>query len=194
MATTKNVCSYAALTGKNAKGVDALIADAVKSAKTMREKTQVAAVAVLMHAAKCGDYTKADVLVKGMGQGVHAQALVQWFEVFGGLVIVDVKDADGKVVDKKFGQWKGKDFLETQFNKNNGPKQTAWWSFHNPKPYGGFDFMDYLRKGLAQADKAMQKINDAAEAGDDAEKERLLEVVSIDADMLKAVAALVKAA
>ena len=188
--TSKNVCSYAAITGKNAKSVDQLIDAAISSAKTMREKAQVAAVAVLMHAEKHGDYSKANVLVEGMGQGVQASALVKWFVEFGGLVVDNVEDAEGKT-KKAFTGWKGKDYIRANFEK---AKTTAWWSFHKADPFKGFDFASELGKLLARADKAMSKIDDAAKAGDEAEKERLLEVVSIDADMLRAVAQLVKAA
>ena len=55
------------------KNVDQLIATAISSSNTMRKNVQIAAVHVLIHAAQHGDYSKAQILVDGLGDGVNAR-------------------------------------------------------------------------------------------------------------------------
>lgn len=183
----KPVISYTALSGANFKGVDSVIQAAINSAKTMREKVQLAGVAVLMHAEKHGDYSKAAVLVDGLGNGVNSGALVEWFVEFGGLEIGKA-EVDGKKVDTFVG-WKGKAYIREKFAE---AKCTAWWEFKKQNPYAGFDLADALKKVVKSAEGALAKIDDAESEGDDALAAMLRELISVDADTLSALKKLAK--
>lgn len=154
---TKAVCSYASITGKNAKSVDQLIASAISSVKSMREKVQVASVAVLMHAEKCGDYTKAQELVDGVGNGVNQNALVEFFVKYGGL-IVDEEEGG-------FNGWKGATFIRDNFQN---AKAQPWWELKKQSPYKGFNLHDELAKLLKRTQAANEKKDAAEEDGDEA--------------------------
>lgn len=160
---TKNVCSYALLSGKGMKHVDVLIDSAIKSAKTMKMKVQVAAVAILQHAEKHGDYSKANVLVDGLGHGVKADSLVAWFVKFGGLIV----DEEGK----GFGGWKGSEYIKEQFTK---AKANAWYDEKKGNAWAGFNLLDELAKVVKKEENARKKVKAANDAGD-ADEVALLE-------------------
>lgn len=182
----KNVANYAVLSGKNAQSVDHVIETAIKSAKTMREKVQIAGVAILMHAEKHGDYSKAGVLVDGLGNGVNGAALVAWLIKFGGLEVGKV-EVDGKKVDGFVG-WKGKQHIRDNFAE---AKAVAWWDFKQASPYKGFNLKDALTATIKQAKAAQAKIDDAKAEGDDDLAKMLSEVVDVDGDLLASLQKLV---
>lgn len=165
----KNVCSYAALSGKNAKTVDQLITAAIDSAKTMREKVQVAAIAILIHAEKCGDYTKANDLVNGLGDGVNGAAIVEWFVQFGGLIV------DAEEPKNGFTGWNGKEYIKEQFQK---AKATAWWELKKQSPWAGFDMAAEVEKLLKRYDNALKKVEAAKEAGEDDKVQELMQKIN----------------
>lgn len=166
--------SYASLSGKNAKSVDQLIEQAINSAKSMREKVQLAAVAILIHAEKHGDWTKASDLVDGLGDGVNGAALVEWFKVYGGL-IVDEKEGC-------FSGWKGADHIRKNFES---AKATAWWELKKQSPYKGFDLIATLNRVVQQATNAQAKLEEAIEQGDDELAEYLYSVIKADTDQVR---------
>lgn len=150
--TLKNVTSYAALAGKNAKTVDQLIEAAIGSLKTMREKVQVAAVAILQHAEQCGDYSKAQILVDGLGNGINKASLQKWFIDFGGLKY----DED----TKQFNGWSGKVFIREAFGT---AKATAWWELKKAPEYKGYDVVQALQAVIKQGNAAIKKVSDNPE-------------------------------
>lgn len=165
--------SYASLSGKNAKSVDQLIEQAINSAKSMREKVQLAGVAILIHAEKCGDWTKASDLVDGLGNGVNGAALVEWFKVYGGL-IVDEKEGC-------FSGWKGAEHIRTSFEN---AKATAWWELKKQSPYKGFNMIETLNRVLQQAANAGAKLQEALDEGDDELAEYLDSVIKADGEQV----------
>jgi len=177
----KNVANYSVLSGKNAKGVDYHIESAIKSAKTMREKVQIAGVAILMHAEKHGDYSKAATLVDGLGNGVNGSALVAWLVQFGGLE-VGKAEVDGKKVDTFVG-WKGKEYIRTNFAE---AKATAWWEFKKQNPYKGMDLSEDLTKLIKNAQSRLGAIAKAEAEGDDELASMLREANNIPSDLLSA--------
>jgi hypothetical protein len=184
MTTQKNVCSYASVTGKKAKGLDFLIQDAIGSAKTMRIKVQCAAVAILIHLEKSGDYRKANDLVTGLGHGVNSTALVDWFVTYGGLTIDEAGTA--------FDGWSGSEYIKERFQ---GAKAKAWYSFKKVNPYKGFDLMAQLEALVKKASNAQEKLDETSKIQDEAEKvaakKELENVISIPQDKLTALLALV---
>lgn len=131
------------VTTKDVKELDKLITSAVSSAKTMRSKIQIAAVAILIHAEKHGDYTKANDLVNGLGHGVNGRALVQWFTKFGGLS-----------VDKnQFSGWNGKEYIRDNFDD---AKSTMWWEFKKQNAFAGHNLEQELKR-IIKRSLAMKK-------------------------------------
>ena len=184
MTTQKNVCSYATVTGSNAKSLDFLIQDAIGSAKTMKIKVQCAAVAILIHLEKSGDYRKANDLVAGLGDGVNCKALVDWFIIFGGLKV--------NKAGTTFEGQKGSEYVKERFQ---AAKAKAWYSFKKENPYKGFDLMDQLAALVKKASTAQEKLDATSGIEDEDEKlaakKELASVISIPQDKLTALLALV---
>lgn len=164
-----NVTSYAAITGKNAKTVDQLIASAISSVKSMRERVQVASIAVLMHAEKTGDYRKAQDLIDGLGNGVNQTALVEFFTKYGGL---EVDEEEGG-----FSGWSGAEYIRSHFQ---AAKAQPWWELKKQSPYKGFNLQEEMIKLIKRARAANDKLEDAQAQG----IEDVIEKISIDPDML----------
>lgn len=122
---------------KDAKELDVLINSAIKAATTMRNKVQMASIAILHHAFTCGDYTKANDLVEGLGHGVKRDSLVEFFVKFGGLTINEEGNA--------FGGWKGKEHIKANFDD---AKATMWWDLKKANPFKGFNLEQEINKLL----------------------------------------------
>jgi hypothetical protein len=144
------------------KNVDQLIATAISSSNTMRKNVQIAAVHVLIHAAQHGDYSKAQILVDGLGDGVNARGLVQWFVEFGGLTVSE--GADG------FDGWQGKAHIAQFLDQ---AKAKMWWEFKVQNPYQGFNIVEAVTKTIAAAEKALAKKNKALSEGDNETAEKI---------------------
>lgn len=177
----KNVCSYASLSGKNAKTVDQLIEQAITSAKSMREKVQIAGVAILMHAEKHGDYSKAQLLVDGLGNGINGAALVEWFVQYGGLIVAE--EGTG------FSGWKGAGHIKNHFEK---AKSQAWWELKKQNPYKGYNLLDDLTNVIKRGTAALDKVEEAETSGDDELLHYLKSVINVDVESLRKVALVVE--
>lgn len=134
---------------KNNSELTSLINIAVSSASTMKIKVQVAAVAILYHAFKHGDYSKANNLIEDLGQGIKRDSLIKFFIDFGGLII----DTDNS---KGFTGWQGKDFIESNFEK---AKSTMWYELKKDNPFQGYDLNEQLRKLINTASKNKEKVD-----------------------------------
>lgn len=150
---------------KDAAELAKLCAKAVKSVQSARVSVQQAAVAVLYHAHKHGDYSAAGALVNDLGNTINGKALIEFFVKFGGLKVnAETNNFDG---------WSGKQHIEDNFND---AKATMWWDLKQQQPFKGFDLEAALQRvikehkatldkveGLTEADKAKVKltVNDA---------------------------------
>jgi hypothetical protein len=123
--------------------VDSLIASAIRAQGRANTAIQIAAVAILAHAAKHGDYSKASILVDGL-QGAFRASLVEWFVKFGGLV----------VEAGKFAGWSGADHIRANYST---ARETAWFEVKKEAPYKGFDLEAEVRGLLDRANKATQR-------------------------------------
>lgn len=132
---------------KDAAELSKMIGQAVKSVATARTRIQMAAVGVLYHAYKHGDYTAANDLVQGLGNTVNGKALVEFFVRFGGLKI----NAEGKAFDG----WQGKDFIEGQFDE---AKSQMWWELKQQSAFKGFDIEEALQRIIKQHKATQEKI------------------------------------
>lgn len=131
--------------------VKEVVASAIKQYQKGRRSVQNAAVCVLLHAYKHGDYTQATVLCEGVGN----KSLVSWFEDFGGL-----KQGD----EGGFSGWSGKDFIEKRFED---AKKQMYWEYKAEKIWGG---MDDLKAAKALLKKHMAAVKHVEENPADASK------------------------
>ena len=130
---------------KNAEELAKIHGSAVKSVNKAREQVQIAAVATIKHAYDHGDWTYAQKLVDALGNTINGSALVEWFTQFGGLT----------VGDEGFIGWKGKDFINENFQK---AKDTMWWSLKVKNPYKGFNLEAALQKLIKDANATQEKV------------------------------------
>jgi len=94
-----------------------------KTAGNLRERVQRTGLLIIIHAIKHGDWTKANDLVKALGDGVNGKALVSWFKDNLGLQI------DGE--KKEFSTWQGKEFALA--NLENA-KKVKWFEHKTSNP------------------------------------------------------------
>ena len=144
---------------KNAKELDRQIALAIESAVTMKKRVQVAAVSILAHAAEHGDYTRAAILVDGLGQGVNGTALVEFFVKFGGLTV----DAE----EGGFNGWAGAEYIRDNFE---GAKAQPWFELKPVNPWAGYNLEDDVLKLVKKHTAMLKKLH--ALPDDDAKREQ----------------------
>lgn len=148
---------------KNTAQLNNIISEAIIAAATMKEKVQIAAVAVLHHAYLHGDYTKANDLVDGLGHGVKRDSLVAYFVELGGLTVSE--GATG------FDGWKGKEHIKANFEQ---AKATMWYDFKKANPFTGYSLEDELRKVMKRHVATLKK----AEGMSDEDKAKVDATVS----------------
>lgn len=126
------------------KQMDAAIAAAIESSKSLQAQIQDVAVAIMLHAFKHGDYTRAQTLVDGLGEGVRRKALVEWFHKAG----LDVSEKDGLFVG----------FKPAVMQKNwEELLSTPWYKMKPENPFSGFDLDAELARLIKRAEQAMKK-------------------------------------
>lgn len=150
-------------TFKTVEALDKAITSVINKSKSLQTDIQKVAVGIVAHAYKHGDYTRANTLVDGLGEGVRRKALVEWFFQCG----LEVSEEDQcftgfnkKVCEKKF---------ETM-------KSTNWWTLKAEKPFEGFDLQAELARLLKRAER-IQKDADKRTKEEN-------ELVNIPVDML----------
>lgn len=143
--------------------LDKAISTVIAKSKTLQSDIQKVAIGIVAHAYKHGDYSRANVLVDGLGEGVRRTALVEWFHRCG----LNVSEADQcfngfnkKVCERKFEEMKG----------------TDWWTLKPERPFDGFDLQAELSRLLKKAERVM------AEEGKRSKEEN--ELVKISPEML----------
>lgn len=160
---------------KDTASLNKIINSAISSATTMKNKVQLAVVAIIKHTHDNGDYTGFDKLVTGLGNGVNVNALVEYICTFTGLVVDEENKCFTGKVDKKF--------ILAQFPT---AKAKMWYDFKPQNPWVGFDLNAELDKLTKKAVKAQERKAKANEADKDAE-------VVVDKEQLAKVVALLKA-
>ena len=157
---------------KNANELKTLINETIGYAKTMQEKVQICAVAILAHAEKHGDWTKANDLVLGLPNGVKRDSLVAYFEQNGGLISGE----------EGFVAWSGADKIRKQFND---AKTKMWWTYKVKSPFAGFDLNNEIEKLI---EKAQKRLNDRTNwmDGDSDKKKADAAKIQIDINRLDA--------
>jgi hypothetical protein len=120
----------------------------ITTANTLRKQVQETAVAIIAHAEAHGDYTQANVLVNGLGEGINGRALVEWFAKYGGLVVDEDQGA--------FVGWQGKDYIRENFS---AAKENMWWTLKPQNPWAGLKLEDALQSVITKHDNALKKAN-----------------------------------
>ncbi|MNZ93562.1 hypothetical protein D3C78_1126340 [compost metagenome] len=158
------------VTPKDAAAVEGLIGKAVRSVQKARVDVQIAAVAILIHAEKHGDWTKANDLVTGLGNTINGKALVEWFVVYGGLVIDEEAAA--------FTGWNGAEHIKERFQE---AKAKMWWDLKQTNPFKGFDLEAALKKVISDHERVTKKMDTMT----DEEKAKVK--TQVNADTIQAV-------
>lgn len=164
---------------QSVKTIRAAIEKASQSVKVMRNDIQVAAVHVLIHANKYGDYSFANELVHAVAEGTNIKSLVVWFEQFGGLKIDETQP------DLGFTGWSGKDHIKENFED---AKKTNWWTCKPMAAFKGYDLMAELEKLVKNAQKKASEQRKYENEGDN-EK---LDAMSVSPELLNALSELTK--
>lgn len=147
--------------------VDQAIAKAIESTNHATNMVQVAAVKIIIHTAKHGDYTKANALIEGLGDGIRKDSLVEWFVLFG------LKADDKGFIGFDKTQVKSVDNLEIA-------KATMWNTVKRAgNPFKGLDLIQEIERLEKKVAKAMA----VAEASED---EQVKSSVVVNMDMLSA--------
>lgn len=138
---------------KTAEELKKVTDSAVRSAKTMREKIQLALVAILYHAHKHGDYTSASRFANefniDVGMGVNRKAIVDFFEKFGGLILC-TEDAN----KNGFTSWEGKEFIRDNFQD---AQACMWWTLKPEAPFKALSMEASALAFIAQIRKTRQQ-------------------------------------
>lgn len=142
----------------DSKELSRMVTGAIHSARQARQAVQVAAVGILYHAYKHGDYSEANTLILGLAdKGIRRDSLVLWFQGFGGLILTDDKEL---IKTKPFTGWSGAEHIKTHFEE---AKATMWDTVVKEKdPFVTMDLQTALMqviKRFEKAAKASQKEN-----------------------------------
>lgn len=168
--------------------LNTLISTAIKSAKSMRDSVQIAAVAILFHSYKHGDWTKANELVHGLGYGVKRDSLVEFFVLYGGLTIdLELNEFNG---------WQGAQWVRDNIEK---AKATMWYDLKKgASPFQGYCLQDELLKvmkrrnamikkveGMTEEDKALVKLDVNQDTIDALLTMTNFEIIEVDEDLVE---------
>lgn len=154
----------------SAKALLAAVESVCADSKSLQERIHEAAVEIMLHAYNHEDFSMANTLVNGLGTGVRASALVDWFTAAG----LKVSEKDKRFTGMN------KDKIADKFQKS---KATPWYELKVKNPFMGFDFDAELARLLKKADKAMKEDAGLTEADKQAEGYKM----NIDVEKLAAV-------
>ncbi|QYW05812.1 coil containing protein [Vibrio phage vB_VpaP_G1] len=152
--------------------MDKSIKDVCERSKTLQDDVQEVAVAIMLHAYNHGDFTRAQALVTGLGKGIRAKALVDWFHKAG----LNVGDNGFNGFNKKV--------MEKNWEVC---KKNPWYTMKPENPFSGFDLDAELTRLIERAEKAIQKNNALPE---DAERPENFKM-NVSAEQLTALRALI---
>lgn len=162
--------------------VEACVLKGIESAKTMRQRVQYAAVALMIGSTfeneKDAEKTHAEMavelantLVNELGQGVKAEGLVKYLVDKAGFRL----NAEGKA----FESVKGTEWIRANLE---AAKATPWWTYAPATPFKGFQLNEEIRSIIKRAKKAVDR---AAKSEDDAK------LIEVDQNMITVLEALV---
>lgn len=174
----KKATAVAVTAAMDSTKLDELIAKVIKQAASVQDQIQKVAVAIMAHAYHCGDYSRAATLVNGLGAGIRAKALIEWFHLAG----LTVDEENGG-----FKGWQGKGFIEKHWERITEKK---WYDCKPENVWQGFDLNAELARLIKKAEQANKKAEKLRQEG----KELPEDAVKIDAAALTALRGLVREA
>lgn len=179
--SVKNVCSYASITGKNAKSLTVLVDNAIKSAKTMREKVQVASVALVLHSAKHGNCNDKliNTLIDGLGNGINRASLQDYFIAIG---YSFEKNEDGLFQCTGWNSKKARSVESCDYAKSQ-----AWWTVTKAAETKAYDMNEAFAlfvKACESKIKQYEKISKDT-AMNDSDKQAKLDLLNVDYDLIR---------
>lgn len=134
---------------------------------------QTLSINIMLHIYTHGDISPAQALVDGLGKGIRAKALVEWFNRCG----LDVSEKDEKFVGFK------RVVMEKRFDEM---KALNWFELKPENPFAGFNLQEEIERLIKRAEKAMSKGNELVQAGD----KDAADLVKVDTNMMMALKAL----
>lgn len=157
MTTTKTNDVVIAKPTMTAKQLDAAIVRVQDDSKTLQQRIQDVAVEIMLHCYKHNDFSRAQVLVDGLGDGIRKKGLVGWFNKVG----LDVNQENGCF----------NGFKKAIMERNWAEYLTkGWWTCNPEQPFKLWDFDAELARLIKMAEKK-------ANADDAARKKAELEGV-----------------
>lgn len=132
------------------KQLDTAILSVINRSTELQDDIHDVAVAIMLHTYAHGDYTRAKALVDGLGRGIRAKALVEWFHKAG----LDVDATKGFTGFNKSVMVKNWDFC----------KANRWYTMKPENAFAGFDLDAEIAKLLKRAEKAISTDSQTAEA------------------------------
>lgn len=145
--------------------VDTAINAAIKATGASKRLIQEACIAILIHAEKHGDWSKANTLVEGLPDSIRKDSLVQWFIKFGGL----------ETSAANFVSWQGADYIRSNFQE---AKETYWDDVKKPNnPWKGFNLDDEIKRLIDKANKELKAHRDSPDLKIDSEKLKSLAIL-----------------
>ena len=170
--TAKNVFAASMTAAQLDKAIDKVCV----ASKTLQSDIHDVAVAIMLHTYNHNDFSRAQTLVDGLGEGVRRTALVEWFQAAGLKVNAEAAKFSGFNKSKMQDKW-------------DKVKSTPWYTMKPERPFAGFDLMAELERLLSKAEKAAKK---DAETPEDQRAEGY--TFSCDAAKLAAIRAMVQPA
>ena len=169
---TENAIRY--ITPADNKGLQSLVAKAIASYGKARVAVQVAAIAILCHAAKHNDYSQASALVLGLGKTKTARDLAVFFRDFGGLSVK--KAADGEEKPEGFNAWQGPEHIIARLDE---AKATMFWLYKQPKgdTFAEYSTEEMARQFIARHEKAVKAAAEGKATLDDSLSEVTMQAV-----------------
>lgn len=123
-----------------AKQLDAAIVSVQDDSKTLQQRIQDVAVEIMLHCYKHNDFSRAQILVDGLGDGMRKKGLVGWFNKVG----LDV--------NQESGSFNG--FKRNIMERNWAEYLTkGWWTCQPEKPFKLWDFDAELARLIKMAEK-----------------------------------------
>lgn len=158
-----NAMPKATMTAAKLKAAVTAICD---DSKTLQQRIHEAAVEIMLHAYNHEDFSMANTLVNGLGTGIRAKALVDWFSAAGLKVSEKDKSFTGMNKDK----------IKDKFQAS---KAKPWYDLQVKNPFEGFDLDAEIKRLLKKADRAIKE-DSATPDSEKGEKYKM----SVDANKL----------
>lgn len=142
MTTSKTESAVIAAPTMTAAQLDAAIAGVQDESKTLQQRIHDVAVEIMLHCFKHNDFSRAQVLVDGLGDGMRKKGLVGWFNKVG----LDVNQENGCF-----------NGFKREIMKRNWAEYLTkgWWTCNPEKPFKLWDFDAELARLVKMAEKRM---------------------------------------